>query len=99
MSYINPDAEDALEQETIKLFASLGWTTANCRSEIFAPNGGPPSPLGRETSTEGIPRPRLRAGISRLNPALSPLVLELLLHELSKALTTICPANANKLVY
>lgn len=99
MPYLNPDAEDALEQETIKLFASLGWTTANCRSEVFAPHGGPPSTLGRETSAEGVLRPRLSDAIERLNPGISPLALEVAVDELAKDRSVMSPANANKAVY
>ena len=84
MSYANPDAEDALEQETIKLFASLGWTTANCRSEVFAPKGAPPSTLGRDTTAEVVLQPRLQAAIRRLNPGIPPLAFQSALNELSK---------------
>ena len=99
MAYINPDAEDALEQETIKLFASLGWTTANCRSEVFAPKGAPPSTLGRDTSAEVILQPRLQAAINRLNPGLSPLAFRCAINELSKDRSVMSAANANKAVY
>lgn len=99
MPYFNPDAEDALEQETINLFAALGWTTANCRSEIFAANGGPPSTLGRETSAEVILRPRLRAAIEQLNPGVTPSALEMAVDELTKDRSLMSAANANKAVY
>jgi type I restriction enzyme R subunit len=99
MTYANPDAEDALEQETIRLFATLGWTTANCRSEVFAPKGAPPSTLGRDTSAEVVLQPRLQAAINRLNPGISPLALRSAINELSKDRSAMSPANANKAVY
>lgn len=99
MSSYNPDAEDALEQFTIALFADLGWVTANCRSEVFAPNGGPPSTLGRETSAEVILRPRLRAAFDKLNPGVATLAVELAVDELTKDRAVMSPANANKAVY
>jgi type I restriction enzyme, R subunit len=99
MTYTNPDAEDALEQETIKLFASLGWTTANCRSEVFAPKGAPPSTLGRDTSAEVVLQPRLHAAIRKLNPGLSPLAFDSAINELSKDRSAMSAANANKAVY
>jgi type I restriction enzyme R subunit len=99
MTYTNPDAEDALEQETIRLFASLGWTTANCRSEVFAAKGAPPSTLGRDTSAEVVLQPRLQAAIYKLNPGITPLALQSAINELSKDRTAMSPANANKGVY
>jgi len=48
-------SEDALvEQPAIKLFASLGWQTANLFCEKF----GEKSTLGRETTSEVIFVPR-----------------------------------------
>jgi type I restriction enzyme R subunit len=99
MTYTNPDAEDALEQETIKLFASLGWTTANCRSEVFAPKGAPPSTLGRDTSAEVVLQPRLQAAIYKLNPGILPLAFQSAINELSKDRTVMSAANANKAIY
>ena len=71
MSYRNPDLEDALEQETISLFQSLGWETVNAYEETL---GNPQEAtvrrpyLGREHQGEVILRPRLRTALQHLNP-------------------------------
>ena len=58
--------EDALvEQPAIKLFAELGWTTANLYHETFGATGT----LGRETQREVAP-PAAAAALRRLNPDL-----------------------------
>lgn len=60
-------SEDVLiEQPAIALFSELGWETANCFHEKFGVHGT----FGRETSSEVVLLPRLRAALVRLNPDL-----------------------------
>ena len=56
-----------VEQPAIKLFAELGWETANCFHE-FDHEGG--SPLGREAGAEIVLASRLRPVPKKLNPDL-----------------------------
>lgn len=52
--------EDQLvEQPAIQLFAKLGWTTVSAMEEVFGPGGT----LGRETKSEVVLVPRLRAAL------------------------------------
>lgn len=44
MTYVDPDSESTLELNTIALFKSLAWESANCYHETF----GEFSTLGRE---------------------------------------------------
>jgi type I restriction enzyme R subunit len=100
MSYANPDSEDAaIEKPTIALFESLNWKTLNCYHEVFAPYGGPPSTLGRETMAEVILPHRLREAIERLNPGVSPNAIEIAVQELTKDRRVMSPARANQAVY
>ena len=61
MSYVNPDAEEALENATLALFAELGWETVNAYDEIYGEtqSAGTGPYLGRATRNEVILRPRL----------------------------------------
>ena len=54
-----------IEQPTIELLRGLGWETVNCYHETF-----PVGLSGRETSTDVVLVPRLRAALKRLNPGL-----------------------------
>jgi type I restriction enzyme R subunit len=92
----NDYSEDALvEQPAIALFVELGWETANCWDEKFGEDGT----LGRETPAEVVLRPRLRAALSRLNPGLPPVALDLAVEELAKDRGAMSIANANRQVY
>jgi type I restriction enzyme R subunit len=97
---MNPDSEDAaIEQPTIALFEELGWEAANCYHEVFAPYGGPPSTLGRETMAEVVLPHRLRAAVEKLNPGVSPNAIEIAVQELTKHRTAMSAARANQAVY
>jgi len=70
--------EDQLvEQPAIDLFAELGWATVLASEETFgfAEPSPQPSPsgrgswLGRETKSEVVLVPRLRAALEQLTPA------------------------------
>ena len=96
MSYFNPDSEDAaVEQPTINLFAELGWETLNCYHEPF----GPLSLLGRETMAEVVLPNRLRAGVEKLNPGMSPVAIEIALDDIRKDRSAMSAARANQVVY
>lgn len=59
--------EDQLvEQPAIGLFADLGWQTVSAQDETFGAGGT----LGRETKGEVVLVERLRAALTRFNPAL-----------------------------
>jgi len=89
-------SEDVLvEQPTIALFATLGYETANTFYEKLGKNGT----LGRETYSEVVLVPRLRAALQRLNPGLSHEVIELAIEELTCDRSILSPANANHEIY
>ncbi len=89
-------SEDSLvEQPAIELFSELNWQTANCFYEKFSSNGT----LGRETSSEVVLLPRLRAALVSLNPDLPPEAITLAIEELTRDRSVMSPANANREVY
>lgn len=94
------DSEDAaIEQPTIVLFAELGWETVNAYGETFAPYGGPPATLGRESREQVLLLPRLRAALHRLNPGASPNAIETALDELAQSRRAMSREKANQSVY
>jgi type I restriction enzyme R subunit len=95
MTFINPDSEEALEGNTIRLFESLGWKHANCYHEVCGEN----STLGRETTEQVVLGWRLKAALDKLNPDLPPLALDLALNELTKDHSVLSPVRANQEVY
>ena len=65
----HPYTEDQLvEQPALALLSDLGWTTVNARDEELGSAGT----LGRETTSEVVLVPRLRAALERLNPDVPP---------------------------
>ena len=64
MTYINPDSEDALEQETMALFAELGWETVDAFDEVHSPEAATATQpyLGRENRGEVVLLPRIVGG-------------------------------------
>ena len=64
----NLDAEQALEDRTMRLFASLGWATANAFYEAFDSQEAPSSRpyLGRADDSQVLLLPRLRAALEQL---------------------------------
>ena len=84
-----------VEQPAIGLFAQLGYETAHTFSETFGRHGM----LGRETNTEVVLVPRLRAALKRLNPALAGEAIQLAVDELTRDRSALSPANANREVY
>jgi type I restriction enzyme R subunit len=96
-------SEDTLvEQPAIALFAELGWETANCWGERFGDGRDVPVErlyLGRETPAEVVLRPRLREALSRLNPDMPPVAMDLAVEELAKDRGAMSLAAANREVY
>ncbi|MGC7873713.1 type I restriction endonuclease subunit R [Desulfosporosinus sp. SYSU MS00001] len=88
--------EDALvEQPTIALFKALGYTTANCYTESFGVN----STLGRETTTEVVLVPRLKAALIKLNGQLTVEAINLAIEEIIRDRSSMSMVNANREIY
>jgi type I restriction enzyme R subunit len=102
MTYRNPDAEEALEQATLALFAELGWETVNAYRETYAEapdvSGGGPS-LGRATRGDVILRPRLEAALARLNPDLPTEAIQQAIAELTRDRSAMALVQANREIY
>ena len=98
---MNLDAEQALENATMRLFASLDWDTVNAFYEAFTPEQATPSRpyLGRRDETEVILRPRLRQALGTLNPDLPPAAIEAAIAELARGRGLMTPVRANREVY
>jgi type I restriction enzyme R subunit len=93
----NDYSEDALvEQPVIRLFQNLNWETANCFDETFLPSGGS---QGRETPEEVVLVRRLKSALKKLNPDLSPEVIDLAIAEIVRDRSTMSPVNANRETY
>jgi type I restriction enzyme R subunit len=96
----NPDAEAALEDATLDLFAQLGWATVNAYHERYAESGAGKGPyLGRATRQQVVLRPRLRVALKRLNPDLPPIALEQAIEQLTRDRGVLSLARANQEVY
>src|SRR5207248_4966969 len=95
MTYLGPDSEGTLEANAIQLFEELGWEVADCYHETFGPN----SSLGRETPEQVVPERRLRAALLKLNPAITPLAIDLAVEELSKDRSGLSPVRANQEIF
>uniref|UniRef100_UPI0025E591B9 type I restriction endonuclease n=1 Tax=Thiohalocapsa sp. TaxID=2497641 RepID=UPI0025E591B9 len=96
----NPDAEAALEDATLDLFAELGWETVDAYHERYAEGGPGQGPyLGRATRHQVVLRPRLRAALERLNPHLPPIALEQAIQQLTRDRGALSLARANQEVY
>ena len=89
-------SEDQLvEQPAISLFAVLGWQTISAQEESFGIGGT----LGRETKSEAILLPRLRAALVKFNPSLPPEAISNALDELSRDRSAMSLEAANREVY
>lgn len=91
----NPDSEDTLERNTVRLFEDLGWKSANCYHEVCGAN----STLGRETTEQVVLESRLKTALKHLNPAVPPLALDIAVNELTKDRSVLSPVRANQDVY
>jgi type I restriction enzyme R subunit len=101
MTWIDPDAEEALENATLALFIELGWQTANAYHEAYgeAPDTGPGPYLGRATRGEVILRPRLEAVLARLNPTLPAEALQQAIAEITRDRSAMTLVHANREIY
>ncbi|UZG56243.1 HsdR family type I site-specific deoxyribonuclease [Rhodococcus opacus] len=89
-------SENALvEQPTLELLASLGWTVVNAFDESFGPGGT----LGRDSMREVVLRYRLRKALDALNPDVPDVVLDEALTVMCKDRTVMNRVRANKEVY
>jgi type I restriction enzyme R subunit len=95
MTNINPDSEEALETNTIRLFEELGWKATNCYHESCGAN----STLGRQTTEQVVLESRLRTALEKLNPDVPPVALDLAINELTKDRTVLSPIRANQEIY
>jgi len=91
----NPDSEDTLERNTVRLFEELGWKSANCYHEVCGAN----STLGRETTEQVVLESRLKAALEKLNPGVPPLALDLAVDEVTKDRSVLSSVGANREVY
>ena len=92
----HPYTEDQLvEQPAIGLFAALGWSTVSAMEETLGPSGT----LARETKSEVVLTPRLRAALKKLNPALPPEAIESAIDELARDRSAMSLEAANREVY
>lgn len=102
MTRQSPDAEQALERATMALFDQLRWTTVDAYYETFGetPTNAKTAPcLGRATRHEVVLRPRLRAALAKLNPALPPEALHAAVEELIRERAAMGMARANREIY
>jgi type I restriction enzyme R subunit len=84
--------EFLVEQPAGDLFGDLGWQTVSANEEAFgfAEPSPQPSPsgrgswLGRETKSEVVLIPKLRAALERLNPALPADAINAAIDELAR---------------
>jgi type I restriction enzyme R subunit len=88
--------EDHLvERPAIQLLAELGWKTVSAKDEVFGLVGT----LGRETKSEVVLLPRLRAALARLNPALTADAINSAIDELARDRSVMSLAAANQEVW
>jgi type I restriction enzyme R subunit len=88
--------EDQLvEQPAIGLFAELGWQVASASDETFGAAGL----LQRETKSEVVLVPRLRAALERLNPELPSEAITSAMDELTRDRSAMLLEQANREVY
>jgi type I restriction enzyme R subunit len=85
-----------VEKPAIKLFASLGWQTADLFAE-FSGKGG--SAEGRASKRDAVLPNRLRLALKRLNPALPQEALDDALSTLTRERGAIDPIRANAEVH
>ena len=92
---MNENSEARLvEQPAIELFVKLGYEPVNAYKEIDGANI-----LRRETHSDVVLVPRLRAALQRLNPTLSSEAIKLAIEELTRPRDVLSLVNANREVY
>ena len=99
--------EYLVEQPAIELFAELGWQTVSALEETFGsaePSarpfpGGRGGWLGRETKSEVVLIPKLRAALERLNPDLPIDAINSAIDELARDRSAMGLAGANREIW
>ena len=84
-----------VEQPAVDLFAELGWATVSANEEVFGVTGT----LGRETKSEVVLIPKLRAALEQLNPALPADAINSAIDELARDRSAMSIAAANRDVW
>lgn len=89
-------SEDQLvEQPAIGLYSALGWQTATAEGEVFGKDGT----LGRETPADAVLVRRLRAALTKLNPAMPSEALDTAIDELTRDRSAMSLEAANREIY
>ena len=93
----NPDAEAALEGETMRFFSeALAWDeVADCYSEIFGEDGT----LGRKSDAEVLLLKRVRAALCAINPDIPAEGIEQAVEQLTAEWGLMSLVQANRAVY
>jgi type I restriction enzyme, R subunit len=93
---VNTYSENRLvEQPTIQLFAELGWRTATAIEDVLGPSGT----LKRETKSEVVLVPSLRATLERLSPTLPADAVSFAISELARDRSAMSLAAANREIW
>ncbi len=95
MSLSGYTEDHLVEQPAILLFAELGWKTVSAIEEVLGPTGT----LGRDTKSEVVLIPRLRAAHERLNPALPADAINSAVGELARDRSAMSLAAANREIW
>ncbi|GAB4175150.1 MAG: type I restriction endonuclease subunit R [Roseiflexaceae bacterium] len=95
MPRAKPDAEDALEQATMALFASLGWQAIDAYDETHGSDGT----LGRETRSEVLLARELRSALQQLNPGVPAVAITAAIEELGRDRSVLGLIQANREIY
>lgn len=106
MSPNNYTEDELVEQPAIQVFAELGWETISAKGEMFSviphpsplPEGEGAS-LGRETKSEVVLSPRLRAALERLNPTLPSEAISSAVDQLTRDRSAMSLVAANREVW
>jgi type I restriction enzyme, R subunit len=96
-----------VEQPAIRLFSELGWGTVSAMEEVFGSAEPSPQPspsgrgnwLGRETKSEVVLTPKLRAALERLNASLPAEAISFAIDELARDRSAMSLAAANREVW
>lgn len=97
--------EDALvEQPAINLFSDLEWETVTCWDEVFGSLDNEsvnenPLFFGRETRNDVVLYARLRSSLLKLNPNISPLIIQEAIDEVARDRSAMTDISANEEVY
>jgi len=86
---------ELVEDTAVRLFAELGWATADLYHEAFGPSGTE----GRESRREVFLLARLREALARLNAAIAAENIEQAIEELTRDRSAMLPVNANREVW